>query len=513
MAKDKVKDSRFEGLRNDPRFKRPAAKKSKTVIDSRFKRILTDEKFRSTSTVDPRGIQTKTPKAKKSLKAINEELSKFYDLDDEAKSDLGETRSVSDNEGRFEWNAESSSDESEALEIASMASDDEQPEEDVPLGDTTDRIAVMNCNWDHVSSSDIFVLLQSFLDTNAPGRKVKKVTIHKSEFGAERMEREEMYGPLIEGMPSDNEEDDSLKTKAELAELEERRNVAIRNYERLKRRYYFAIADFDSINTACLVYDELDGVCGGFVSEALDMRFVPEDTPDPSEKHPPVSEADHVPSDYIPPSVETGNLTMEHSKVKCTWDEDPPERKILMRKFTPAQIANMDLDAYLESASDADEVDVGNLKALLGADEESGSSEAMGDMEMSFSRAVESIGKDVSKRLAETGSANQSDLSQWEQYLEKRKDAKKSKKMERRQQIESQKIERQAAAKANTSAARKLREEEGNKSSDDEQEVDAAALAQDSRLNKLFNDPRFAVDPTHPSFNKNSVVNKIRRKK
>jgi hypothetical protein len=204
---------------------------------------------------------------------------------------------------------------------------------------------------------------------------------------------------------------------------------------------------------------------------------------------------------------------MEHSKVKCTWDEDPPERKILMRKFTPAQIANMDLDAYLESASDADEVDVGNLKALLGADEESGSSEAMGDMEMSFSRAVESIGKDVSKRLAETGSANQSDLSQWEQYLEKRKDAKKSKKMERRQQIESQKIERQAAAKANTSAARKLREEEGNKSSDDEQEVDAAALAQDSRLNKLFNDPRFAVDPTHPSFNKNSVVNKIRRKK
>ena len=521
MSKDKAVDNRFEGVKSDPRFKRPSVKKSKTVIDSRFKRILTDEKFKSSSSVDPRGISTRTPEPKKSKTVVNEELKRFYELEEDATEDLNDDESVSEDDGRFEWNAESSSDDDDQVQaFATAESEDEEPE-DVPLGDSTERIAIMNCNWDHVGASDIFILLQSFLDATAPGRKVKKVTVHKSDFGAERIEKEEMYGPMIEGMPSDNEEDDSLKTKAELAELEEKRNIAVRNYERTKRRYFFAIAEFDSINTACIVYDELDGVCGGFVSEALDLRFVPDDTPDPSAKRLPVSEADHVPADYTPPLVESGNLTMDHSKVKCSWDEDPPERKLLMKKLTPAQIADMDLEAYLESASDEeDEVDVSNLRSLLGVtdanstnDDEENEEEPMGDMEMSFSRAVESVGKDVSKRLAETGSVGKSDDSQWEKYLAKRKGAKKQKKLERRQQLEQQKMERQAAARANSSAAKKLQQEEGARSSDDEAEVDTNEIAKDSRLDKLFKDPRFAVDPTHPSYKKTSVVNKLRKQK
>lgn len=521
MTKDQAVDSRFEGVNSDPRFKRPSVKKSKTVIDSRFKRILTDEKFKSSSSVDPRGISARTPEAKKPKTIVNEELKRFYELEEDTADDVNNDASAAEDDGQFEWNAESSSDEDDYLTSLPTAKSDDENDEDVPLGDSTERIAVMNCNWDHVGASDIFILLQSFLDANAPGRKVMKVTVHKSDFGAERMEREEMYGPMIEGMPSDNEDDDSLKTKAELAELEEKRNIAVRNYERTKRRYFFAIAEFDSINTACIVYDELEGVCGGFVSEALDLRFVPDDTPDPSAKRPPVSQADHVPADYTPPLVETGNLTMDHSKVKCSWDEDPPERKILMKKLTPAQIADMDLDAYLESASDEeDAVDFSNLRSLLGVTEadsthedEENEEEPMGDMEMSFSRAVESVGKDVSKRLSETGSLDKNDESQWEKYLAKRKEAKKQKKLERRQQLEQQKMERQASARANNSAAKKLQQKEGARSSDDEAEVDTTEIANDSRLSKLFKDPRFAVDPTHPSYKKTSVVNKLRKKK
>lgn len=152
---------------------------------------------------------------------------------------------------------------------------------DVPLGDSTDKIAIMNCNWDHVTAADLFVLIQTFLEANAPGRKIKNVTIHKSDFGAERMEREEQFGPLIDGMPEDNPDDDSLKTKEELKKLDDQRNAVIRKYEQTKKMYYFAIAEFDSINTACIVYDELDGVSAGFISESMDLRFVPEDTPDP----------------------------------------------------------------------------------------------------------------------------------------------------------------------------------------------------------------------------------------
>jgi hypothetical protein len=515
MAKDKGTDSRFSGVAKDPRFRRPATKKSKTVLDDRFKSILTDSRFTSKSKMDPRGISTKTPDSKSSKKRVNEELLKFYEVEKNVEEDEASTGSISEDDAGFQWDAASSSDdeplELEAFDEADMGNAEQ---EDVPLGDSTDRIAIMNCNWDHVTASDIFVMLQSFLDDNAPGRKVTKVTVHKSDFGAERMEQEEVRGPMIEGMPSDDEEDDALKTKEELRKIEEQRNVAIRNYERFKKKYYFAIAEFDSINTACIIYDELDGVCGGFISEAMDLRFVPEDTPDPSSKRDPVSEADRIPVDYVPPNVETGNLTMDHSKVTCSWDEDPADRKILMKKLTPAQIANLDLDAYLESASEDDEVDANTLRALIGVinsdAENSDKSEVEGDMEMSFSRAVESVGKDVSRRLAETGQASKGDVTEWEKFLTKRKEASKKKKQERRQEIEAQRLERQAAARANSNVAKKLRMEEGNVSSDGES-VDAQALAADSRLEKLFSDPKFAVDPTHPSFKKSSVVNKVKK--
>ena len=531
MAKDKGSDARFQGVSRDPRFRRPAAKKSKTVIDSRFQRIFTDEKFRGTSSKNPRGVPSVTPQARKSKK-VNDEMNKFYQLAPASESENEEQNPVdsvqdssSDSEGGFHWDAASSSDEEQDIPIDDEVHmddlvDADEDGEDVPLGDSTEKIAIMNCNWDHVTAADLFVLLQSFLDTNAPGRRVVKVAVHQSDFGSERMEREEMYGPMIEGMPEDDDEDDSLKTKEELAKLEDQRSAAIRNYERTKRKYFFAIAEFDSINTACIVYDELDGVCGGFVSEALDLRFVPEDTPDPADKRPAVSEADKVPAGYTPPKVEVGNLTMEHSKVKCTWDEDPADRKILMKKLTPAQIADLDLEAYLESASEDDDVDADALRKALLSDAESDqgetnaeADETMGDMEMSFSRAVESVGKSVTKRLAETGQATKSELSQWEQYLEKKKEAKKAKKLERRQQIEAQKMERIAAARANSKAAKRLAEEDEGHSSDHDEAVDAATIASDSRLEKLFSDPKFAVDPTHPSFKKSSIVNKLKKRR
>lgn len=495
MAKETA-DKRFAGITNDPRFRRPAAKKSKTVIDSRFKKVLTDERFRGSSDKNPRGFAKKDSDlvvSSKKKKNVNEDMKKFYHLaeDDEA---LESGESASENEGGFRWDAVSSSDEGE--EIENEETTIEADPEDVLLGDSTDRIGIMNCNWDHVSASDLFVLIQSFLDDNAPGRKLLSITIHKSEFGIERMEREAMYGPLIEGMPQDAEEDDSLKTKDELKKLDSLRTAAIRNYEQLKKRYFFAIGQFDSINTACIVYDELDGVSSGFVSESLDLRFIPEDVVAPSRD--PVSFADKRPVDYSPPNIEVGALTMQHSKVVCSWDDDTPEHKILMKKLTPAQIGELDLAAYLESSEDDSEVDVeGIRRALLGdndtpVSDKSDESAVEGDMEMSFSRGVESAGKDIAKRVADTGRVGRGQMSQWEQYLEKKKEAGRTKKAARREKLETQKLERAANAKKHSKA---------DAHSDDEH-VEIAPL-DDARLAKLSN-PKFAMDPTHPSFKKRS---------
>jgi len=561
MRKDEV-DKRFSGIGKDPRFRRPAAKKSKTVLDSRFKHILTDERFRGSSGMNPRGFSEKK-NTRKSKKNVNEDIQKFYQVEDDNEQPNAESSDeVSDKDGGFHWDAQSSSDdedkqinldENEMSTPTNIPEDDfaahQEEEEDIELGESTDTIALMNCNWENITATDLYVLIQNFLDDHAPGRRCVRISVHKSDYGAERLEMEEQFGPQIEGLPV---EDENLKTKEELDAIDQQRDAAIRKYEQQRKLYYFAIAKFDSINTACIVYDELDGVAAGVCAESFDLRFVPEGTPDPSEKRDPTSECDVIPEGYSPPNIEVSNVMMQHSKVKLSWDEDPPERKILLKKLTPSQIANLDLDAYLESEDD-DEVDADALrKALFGGaaphgdvskDSETDNSEVaesgdeaveasekndsdfsddnkteMGDMEMRFSRDVESVGKNVAKRLAAAAAdASSSDKTVWEKYLDKRKDAKKAKRAERRAKIEKQRQERSDAAKAAITAAKNARENETDSSDEDDANFTASRgnledMAQDDRLAKLFKDPRFAVDPTHPSYKKNSVVNTIKRK-
>jgi hypothetical protein len=230
---------------------------------------------------------------------------------------------------------------------------------------------------------------------------------------------------------------------------------------------------------------------------------------------------------YTPPNVEVSNVMMQHSKVKLGWDEDPPERKILFKKLSASQIANMDLDAYLESASEEDEesmMDPNELKKLLlGKEDDDKFMESndgackVGDMEMRFSREIEMVGKNVAKRLVDN--EENEDKTVWEKYLDKRKEAKKTKRAERRVKIEKQKQERLEAARAAISSSNKSRKEEQNSSDEDDEHVaanggdDLNTLAQDSRLEKLFKDPQFAVDPTHPRYQKSSLVSKIKQAK
>jgi len=51
----------------------------------------------------------------------------------------------------------------------------------------------------------------------------------------------------------------------------------LRMYERSKLRYYYAIAEFDSVNTAARVYSECDGMEFQLSSCKFDLRFVPDE--------------------------------------------------------------------------------------------------------------------------------------------------------------------------------------------------------------------------------------------
>ena len=70
--------------------------------------------------------------------------------------------------------------------------------DDIPTSDATRRLAVVDQEWQHLRAVDILVVLRSF----APkGGEVTRVVVYPSDFGAERMRREAVEGPLAAFKP------------------------------------------------------------------------------------------------------------------------------------------------------------------------------------------------------------------------------------------------------------------------------------------------------------------------
>lgn len=98
--------------------------------------------------------------------------------------------------------------------------------------------------------------------------------------------------------------------------------VALRQYELSKLRYYFAIAECDTVETANILYEQLDDVELGDTAMAIELRFVPDDL-DLSTRE--VRDACAViPHNYKPPQFVVNALN--HTKVECTWDAGEKER-------------------------------------------------------------------------------------------------------------------------------------------------------------------------------------------
>ena len=86
-------------------------------------------------------------------------------------------------------------------------------------------------------------------------------------------------------------------------------------YERDRMRYYYAVVDFDSIDTAHHVYQECDGLEFERSSCNLDLRYVQDDQSFEGREVRDV--ADDVPADYEPPEFQMKAL--QHTNVKLSW--------------------------------------------------------------------------------------------------------------------------------------------------------------------------------------------------
>lgn len=391
----KITDSRFASFETDPRYALPSKRKAKTTIDKRFARMLKDDDFTATAKVDRYGRKIKSDSKKKALQRL------YQEEDEDEDDDEGSDGQVDDDDivQRELEKADTKYDPARGGGFSSSESDsdsdsddDDEDEDDVEAdnapdmqkyrtqqaevetGEVTKRIAIVNIDWDHIKSVDLMALFKSFVPL---GGRIEKVSIYPSEFGKERMEREELEGPPKEIFKknsdsgdeseddnNDAENDDGADSDEEVkndllkeGNEEDFDSDALRTYQLDRLRYYYAVMVCSNENTAQKIYEATDGSEYLSSSNFLDLRFVPDDVAFDDE---PRDECESVPDNYKP--VEFVTDALQHSKVKLTWDMHPEEaarKENIKNAFSGSRdgIAENDLRAYLASDSEDDEDD------------------------------------------------------------------------------------------------------------------------------------------------------------
>jgi NUC153 domain len=367
-----ITDPRFANIQSDPRFQLPSKRRTHVKVDKRFSRILKDEDFTRRAKVDRYGRPVETDSERQRLKRrfeFDDDVEDVADNDTAVQRELQRVGQVRDplREGALSGSSseESSSedeDEDESLDEAGLAG---HLEGDVPMGEASSRLAVVNLDWDNIRSEDLMAVFSSFLPA---GDRLLKVAIYPSEFGKERIEREEMEGPpegIFSGRQKDSEEsepdsnsqddeDEIKKSIIKVNEGEEFDSAKLRQYQLERLRYFYAVLTFSSTSAAKAIYDAVDGTEYLSTANFFDLRFIPDETDFSSDK--PREECEKIPDGYKPNEFVTDAL--QHSKVKLTWDaEDVSRKEAQARAFRGGrqEIDENDLKAYLGTDSSDDE--------------------------------------------------------------------------------------------------------------------------------------------------------------
>lgn len=352
--------------------------------------MLRDEEFSTRAKVDRYG-------RKLSKDAGKRELEKFYRIGDENIEGEDTEADDADDDEEIELelrranvrDAKIASPSSESSEESSSDEDDSENQEEevfkfpdehgedgegVPMGEPSRRLAVVNLDWDNIRAVDLMAVFSSFTPGNG---RISKISVYPSEFGKERMAREEMEGPPKEifsqrkpetrddagTIASESDEDelgdweDDEEIKKSLIredEGEEFDSAKLRRYQLERLRYYYAVITCSSTPVAEAIYEAVDGTEYLTTANFFDLRFVPDELDFSDDKA--RDECDDIPDGYRPNEFVTDAL--QHSKVRLTWDADDRSRKEAQKRaFTGsrADIDENDLKAYLGSDSSEDE--------------------------------------------------------------------------------------------------------------------------------------------------------------
>lgn len=118
----------------------------------------------------------------------------------------------------------------------------------------------------------------------------------------------------------------------------------------------------DSLATSRALYEALDGMEIEGSSQAMDLRYIPDDQS--FEDRTPTSSAtpSDVPADYKPPTFGAGPVG--HTKIDLTWDRTDPHRQRVMNEVWRVArdrnekgygVKESDFSAYLASSESSEE--------------------------------------------------------------------------------------------------------------------------------------------------------------
>uniref|UniRef100_A0A3Q3GE65 ESF1, nucleolar pre-rRNA processing protein, homolog (S. cerevisiae) n=1 Tax=Labrus bergylta TaxID=56723 RepID=A0A3Q3GE65_9LABR len=297
-------------------------------------------------------------------------------------------------------------------------------------------------DWDRMKAKDLLALFNSFLPK---GGAVLSVKVYPSEFGKERVKSEETQGPLeLRALPDDSDND---------TEEEKVYREKMRDYQFKRLKYYYAVVECDSVDTAAKIYEECDGYEYESSCSVLDLRFIPDDVQFDEE---PKDVATDVNLSAYTPKVFTSSATTT-SKVQLTWDETDHDRVTAMnRKFNKEELLDMDFNAYLASSSDEEseeEREEGGFKKPQKEDEKKKKKKKKKSGEEQISKYRELLKgiqdkekklqedkdmemeitwvpglRETTEQLVKKKMEGKDNLTPWEEFLEKKKDKKKQKK-------------------------------------------------------------------------------------
>jgi hypothetical protein len=416
----RITDPRFANIQSDPRYRLPG-KKNKVKLDKRFARVLQDEDFVKRAKVDRYGRPLDAQAEKKRLKRKYE-----FDEDEDESDAPDDDGEVLQELSRFEKRARDPLREGRETESESETSDESSEEDedadleelaptqqqDIPSGEVTSRVALVNLDWDNIRAADLMAVFSSFLPSS--GGSLLRVAIYPSEFGKERLEREEMEGPpkeifsnaakenSDEDVPSEEEDDDEEVKKSLLKDENGEQDfnpTALRKYQLERLRYFYAVLTFSSKSVAKHIYDAVDGTEYLRTANFFDLRFIPDDTDFSTDT--PREECERIPDDYRPNEFVTDAL--QHSKVKLTWDaEDAGRKEAVARAFKGGKakgakgmqemIDENDLKAYLASDNSDDEDDDDNEVNVSGENGEAPPKPALSKKELERQRMRSLLG-------------------------------------------------------------------------------------------------------------------------